>query len=319
MDKVTLLTVSVIILLGGLTYLIVDKTEETKSKKIIEEKYQTKEDEVKLLGKETSQLKKIIKEKEEKEEELKEKLIVTSGKLASIFGEGTLPFENKIEETQEEIINLPPESECETINAKVLNFFSFLDERDYIKEYQLENGIYAYLKELIVKLSKQTPVVGEEHFPDEILTNAYHFYRILQKSNILLIKDIIDKEKDIMEQTMRYFYLQQIRCEDSQKIFPSFGVLYNYAHFFWKTLGGKAYIFRLDTKSKILLMYYTTMIIHEANLREMNKFGVDIRPQIEKLENELSNYSELSYIGKYLYELSKIKKNYAQTLILGPS
>ncbi len=319
MDKVTLLTVSVIILLGGLTYLIVDKTEETKSKKIIEEKYQKKEDEVKLLGKETSQLKKIIKEKEEKEEELKEKIIVTSEKLASIFGEGTLPFEKKIEETQEEIINLPPESECETINARVLNFFSFLDERDYIKEYQLKNGTYSYLKEIVEKLSKQTPVVGEEHFPDEILTNAYHFYRILQKPSILLIKDIIEKEKDIMEQTMRYFYFQQIRCEDSQKFFPSFGVLYNYAHFFWKTLGGKAYIFRLDTKSKILLMYYTTMIIHEANLREMNKFGIDIRPQIEKLENELSNYSKLSYIDKYLYELSKIKKNYTHTLILGPS
>ena len=300
MDKVTLLTVSVIIILGGLTYLIVDKIKETESEKIIEEKY---------------------KKKGEKEKGLTEEDIVSSEKLASIFKdkEETLPFEKKLEQTQEKKISPSPKSECEDINARVSNFFSLLDERDYIKEYQLENGIYAYLKELIVKLSKQTPVVGEEHFPDEILTNAYHFYRILQKSNILLIKDIIDKEKDIMEQTMRYFYLQQIRCEDSQKIFPSFGVLYNYAHFFWKTLGGKAYIFRLDTKSKILLMYYTTMIIHEANLREMNKFGVDIRPQIEKLENELSNYSELSYIGKYLYELSKIKKNYAQTLILGPS
>jgi hypothetical protein len=298
MDKVTLLTVSVIIILGGLTYLIVDKIKETESEKILEEKY---------------------KKKGEKEKGLTEEDIVSSEKLASIFKEETLPFEKKLEQTQEKKISPAPKSECEDINARVSNFFSLLDERDYIKEYQLENGTYSYLKEILEKLSEQTPVVGEEHFPEEILTNAYHFYRVLKKTNILLIKDIIDKEKDKMEQTIHYLYLQQIRCEDSQNFLPSLGVLYNYAHFFWKTLGGKAYIFRLDTKSRILLMYYTTMITHEANLREMNKFGIDIRPQIERLENMLSNYPQLSYIDKYLYELDKIKKNYTQTLVLEPS
>jgi len=91
---------------------------------------------------------------------------------------------------------------------------------------------------------------------------------------------------------------------------PPFDDLYEYSHFFLNTLGGTAYLFRLESRMRILLFYYSTMIIHEANVREINKYGIDIRPYIKVLEDELNNYSMFYYSDKYLNEIELVKKKY---------
>jgi hypothetical protein len=142
------------------------------------------------------------------------------------------------------------------------------------------------------------------------LKNAYHFYRAISKRNIILIKEIIEKEKNIIEQTIDYFYQQHISCEDNEMFLPPFDDLYEYSHFFLNTLGGTAYLFRLESRLRILLFYYSTMIIHESNVREINKYGIDIRPYIKVLEDELNNYSMFYYSDKYLNEIELVKKKY---------
>ncbi len=185
-----------------------------------------------------------------------------------------------------------------------------MDTREYIKEYQLKNGTYAYFKNISSKLYEDKPMVGEKNFPEGILKNAYHFYRTISKRNIVLIKDIFEKEKDIVEQTIDYFYQQQIHCSDTEMFLPPFDALYEYSNFFLNTLGGTAYLFRLDSRMRILLFYYSTMIIHEANMREINKYGIDIRPYIKILEDELNSYTKFYYSDKYMHEIQMVKKNY---------
>ena len=301
MKKNVPLIVVIILLLSGSVFSIMDKISDRKSRELEKNKQRMKDEEIQHLLAEKAELQEILKKE-------KEVIEPTPEKLADVFGEAKPSSETTQESAEHE--NIVVAVDCGFINKQINNFFSYLDKRDYIKEYQIRDGTYAYLKKIITKLYEQIPIAGETHSPGDILKNAYHFYRTISKKNILLIKDIIEKEKDIVEKTMDYFYQQQTHCKDTEKFFPPFDALYEYSHFFLNTMGGKAYLFRLYSRMRILLLYYSTMIIHEANLREINKYGIDIRPHINSLEDELNHYSKLYYSDKYLREVELVKKKY---------
>ena len=309
----------------GLAYLLVDKIKARKSQELLENEYKKKDEKIQHLQEETVVLKEKLKKKRALLEPQQEK-------LSAVFGEKAPSSEDSLESAEEDSLesaeevslesaeevslestkneNIVPLIDCSGINNKIINFFSYLDTREYIKEYQLKSGTYTHFKSITSKLHEQKPIVVEKKFPGDILKNAYHFYRALSKRNIILIKDIIEKEKNVIEQTIDYFYQQHIRCKDNEMFLPPFDDLYEYSHFFLNTLGGTAYLFRLESRMRILLFYYSTMIIHEANVREINKYGIDIRPYIKVLEDELNNYSMFYYSDKYLNEIELVKKKY---------
>jgi len=335
MNKSVVVIIFIAFLLSGtgLAYLLVDKIKARKSQELLENEYKKKDEKILHLQEETVALKEKLKKKRKLLEPQQEK-------LSAVFGEKTPsskvslksaeevslePAEEVSLESAEEVSlepaeevflesakneNIVPAIDCSGINSKIINFFSYLDTREYIKEYQLKSGTYAHFKSITSKLHEQKPIVVEKKFPGDILKNAYHFYRALSKRNIILIKDIIEKEKNVIEQTIDYFYQQHIRCKDNEMFLPPFDDLYEYSHFFLNTLGGTAYLFRLESRMRILLFYYSTMIIHEANVREINKYGIDIRPYIKVLEDELNNYSMFYYSDKYLNEIELVKKKY---------
>ena len=209
--------ISVALLVAGSAYFVVDKINSDKSQKVLEKEYTIKDDEIQRLQKETLELKETLKKKKKVIEPSQEK-------LAAVFGEETPSSEVPTESPENE--NIVPAIDCNWINKKIVNFFSYLDKRTYIEEYRLKNDTYAHFRNIIAKLYEQKPMGGETKFPGDILKNTYHLYRTLRKENIILIKDIINKEKDIVEQTMDYFYQQQIHCENNGKILPPFDALF---------------------------------------------------------------------------------------------
>ncbi len=319
MNKSVVAIICIAFLLSGtgLAYLLVDKIKARKSQELLENEYKKKDEKIQHLQEETVVLKEKLKKKRALLEPQQEK-------LSAVFGEKAPSSEDSLESAEEDSLesaeevslestkneNIVPLIDCSGINNKIINFFSYLDTREYIKEYQLKSGTYTHFKSITSKLHEQKPIVVEKKFPGDILKNAYHFYRALSKRNIILIKDIIEKEKNVIEQTIDYFYQQHIRCKDNEMFLPPFDDLYEYSHFFLNTLGGTAYLFRLESRMRILLFYYSTMIIHEANVREINKYGIDIRPYIKVLEDELNNYSMFYYSDKYLNEIELVKKKY---------
>ncbi len=327
MNKSVVAIICIAFLLSGtgLAYLLVDKIKARKSQELLENEYKKKDEKIQHLQEETVVLKEKLKKKRALLEPQQEK-------LSAVFGEKAPSSEDSLESAEEDSLesaeevslesaeevslesaineNIVPTIDCSGINSKIINFFSYLDTREYIKEYQLKSGTYTHFKSITSKLHEQKPIVVEKKFPGDILKNAYHFYRALSKRNIILIKDIIEKEKNVIEQTIDYFYQQHIRCKDNEMFLPPFDDLYEYSHFFLNTLGGTAYLFRLESRMRILLFYYSTMIIHEANVREINKYGIDIRPYIKVLEDELNNYSMFYYSDKYLNEIELVKKKY---------
>jgi len=203
------------------------------------------------------------------------------------------------------------EKSYEEIHQEVINFFDYLDQKDYIKAYGLKEGTYKYFLKLMEKLSANPPAVSGETQDIYILThNIAHFYRIAGEKNISLIKDIISNERETTEPTMGLLYEWVTKGikEDRKEIKTSMKDLYEYAGFFLNTLGGKAYLSRRDSKTRMLVTYYSILTLDKANKEKLNRHGIDIRPLLALLLDDIHNQKNLSRKSKYLKKLNSIRE-----------
>ena len=113
---------------------------------------------------------------------------------------------------------LPPESPtaeiteqtddpCSPYLENVESFFEALDTKAYIKDFSLDQKSRLYFPILIQRLVDNPPVVtGETDDLYTVLQNTAHFFRIIGKKNIFVLKGILDREKETFEQTLADFY-----------------------------------------------------------------------------------------------------------------
>ena len=198
------------------------------------------------------------------------------------------------------------------LQERVEQFFDYLDRQDYIRAYKLEDGSYRHFLGLISKLSSRTPVVsGEMKDLYTLRYNIAHFYRVMGKKNILLIKDILSNERKMIEPVMEMLYewgLREIENE-SGKLEACAGDLYEYAAFFLNTMAGKAYLLRRESGTRMLLTYYSIITLDMANRENLNRYGVDIIPHVDLLIDDISRYSGLDHKDEYLERLEPIRKS----------
>jgi len=100
------------------------------------------------------------------------------------------------------------------------------------------------------------------------------------------------------------------RCPDREQIRPPLDVLYKYAGFFLNTIGGRAYLFRRPMGVRLLISYYCLLIIHEADKRGKNSYGIDIVPEIVPLAKEISIFPDFMFQSEYLHRLTKLQNYY---------
>ena len=205
------------------------------------------------------------------------------------------------------------EKSFEEIHQEVINFFDYLDQKDYIEAYKLKKGTYKHFLKLMERLSANPPVVSGETQDIYILThNIAHFYRVIGKKNISLIKDIFSNEREITEPTMGLIYEWGTKGieDDKKEIKTSMKDLYEYAGFFLNTLGGKAYLSRRDSKTRMLVTYYSILILDKANKEKLNRHGIDVRPPLTLLLDDIHNQKNLDRKTEYLKKLNAIKNNW---------
>ncbi len=195
---------------------------------------------------------------------------------------------------------------------EVKRFFAYLDRQDYIKAYALEKGTYAHFLMLLSKLSSTPPVISGEMKNISLLTrNMAHFFRVAGRKNVSLFKDVLSHEKALIEPTAELLYewmIAEMEAE-SEEIALSPEGLYEYAAFFLTTIGGKAYLMRRDTKTRILATYYSVLVIDGADRKNLNLYGFDILPVINYLLDDVSKYTGLEYQGRYIEKLESLKNN----------
>ncbi|MBU0481589.1 MAG: hypothetical protein KKG47_10845 [Proteobacteria bacterium] len=265
---------------------------------------------------ETFSNKAALEEKKELQDEI-ENLRRKNEELAVKLVEAESPPEEEpivIDERLIPPINLNQKT-CEQLDARIQLFFRDLDDKEYFKSYGLKENSHDHFKKLIDKLLSNPPiVVRETDSLFTILTNTAHFYRVLGKDNVLLLKDILTRESDSLEPLLALFD-QWSRsghtCQNATtRIDLPLQGLYEYAGFFINTLGGQAYLFRRESNIRLLIKYYCIMILDRANAKIVNRHGIDIIPPLNSLVKELETSDTLVYREQYLRILHGLQDKY---------
>jgi len=210
----------------------------------------------------------------------------------------------------------PPDEKtyCERIKQETQEYFRYLNGKGYVRH--LGEGVdsYAQFKTILRKLSASLPIPAGEGIDSSIINdNIFLVFRVLDKNDFRLIRDILKNEGDNLEVTLDLFYrwlTLGIRCPDPEGIRPSQNALYHYAGFFLNTIGGRAYLFRRPMGLRLLCSYYSLLILQEADKKGRNTYGIDALPFIAPLAREIALYPDFRFKQTYLQNLAEMEKGY---------
>ena len=251
---------------------------------------------------------------EKRTKELMEKVTGLEEELTSVKGE-SIP-ERKLKEVFGPDTPLVKEEEplgFEEIDQQVKAFFIYLDEQDYVQAYQFKDGTYQQFLLVLKKISANPPSITDETASlYNLYRNMAHFFRVMGKKRVNLTRDVLQNEGEILESAMQTFYLWATdETADKEKTGqPKLKTLYTYSGFFLNTLAGKSYLLRRNSKIRLLTTYYSVLVLDRANDEQLNPSGIDIRPHIEFLINDLQSQIGLIHQKQYLLELIRLADKY---------
>jgi hypothetical protein len=212
--------------------------------------------------------------------------------------------------------SMEPQEYCAKMENDIRDFFKYLDKKNYIQHLNEKMDTYAEFKRILKKLSSNLPIPAGEGIDSAVMTkNIFYVFRILSKTDIRLMKEISINESETMELNLEIFYrwlLLGNQCPDPDEMRPSFDVLYQYAGFFLNTIGGRAYLSRRPMALRMLLTYYSLLIVHEADRKGRNTYGIDIFPYIAPLSAEMAIYPDLKLKKEYIEKLNQMESYYLQ-------
>ncbi|MBN2284208.1 MAG: hypothetical protein JXO48_09995 [Deltaproteobacteria bacterium] len=204
------------------------------------------------------------------------------------------------------------EAAYKRLQEEVVLFFDYLDQQDYVREYHFPQGTYRHSLGLLSKLFARPPIVSGETKDLFVLAgNLAHFCRVIGKEDIAFVKDVLSQEEEIMESAMDLFFdwaMVQMNTGEGG-LADSFEELYEYAAFFLNTLGGRSYLMRRDSKVRMLITYYAILIVDHAERKNLNHYGIALKPRIDLLMDDMSQFQGLEYRDRYLTVLRRIGKS----------
>lgn len=232
----------------------------------------------------------------------------------------TTPENNLVPVKQSLLDSFPPEdsaqtSVCSQSEQRLKTFYTHLDNQAYMESYHLTSSSQDHFIDLIQKLLANPPEVTRES--DDlytILKNTAHFFRISGKDNIFMLQGILNSEKDKLEQILADYYLLVTTPECSSSRYANDidrDALYEYACFFLNTMGGRLYLFRRDSLSRMTVTYYAILLVELANLQQNNRHGISLKPAVNMLISEMERGgSSLQGMDEYLDKLYDLKEKY---------
>jgi hypothetical protein len=251
---------------------------------------------------------------------LKQELAVVKGqnlsqdKLAEVFGEAQPEDKEVAQQLEGKLSEGKKQPSLAEVEGQIMSFFSYMDDQEYVQSYKFKEGTYRQYQIAIKKLSSKLPIVtGEMSSLYDIVRNVAHFYRVMGKKRVLLIKQMLQNESEVIESVMKTFYLWFTMDGEGQPTVqgrPSMENMYEYAGYILNTLGGRSYLLRRDPKVRTLTAYYCILILDKANDEELNSKGIDIRPYIGSLLMEIENQTGLIHQKEYLTKLRELRLKY---------
>ncbi|MFP4445470.1 MAG: hypothetical protein ACLFPD_04395 [Desulfosudaceae bacterium] len=234
------------------------------------------------------------------------------------------PQETASEQRIAQVFGDPPEkkptglsgtSPCERLEQKIEAFFTYLDQQKFLADTDMaDKSTRQVFEEMIRDLSATPPIiVGETRDIVSLRRNQAHFFRILKKERLELVRQILNTEADVLEHALANFYAYYVDPDDCAKqgqLLLSLDTLYEYASFFLNTLSGKSYLMRRDSPLRSLTRYYSVLIVDQANQARQNRYGINILPHIKLTLDDIGNQKTLTYQQAYIDKLMELQKKY---------
>ena len=197
---------------------------------------------------------------------------------------------------------------------QLVTFFSYLDQQDYIKARQLSGGSQQAFRQAIETLLQAPPLFTAELANLENLTNNLkHFQAVLGEPSTDLFKEIFSNESELLEPMLHAFYHWIELCEDNPNNIiacPKLAQLYDYASFFLGTFAGRNYLFESNPKLRVLINYYSVLVIDRALDEQNNPNGIDIRQHILSSLRAISLQKDLVGLESYQEKLKLLARKY---------
>lgn len=253
-------------------------------------------------------------------------IIIDQNERVTSFGEQdhNENTQQRLDDTQSFISSLIPQQllkpssvspeTCASITSGMEEFYQHLDSQKKTAE-SSNLSMKQYLQNKAEIIWRNPPiVVRETDNLMNILQNAAHFFRILGEKDVDLLRSLLNKEEDKLEEAMALFYswsLIEPHCESLQNaIHLPLSGMYEYASFFINTLGGQSYLYRRSHNLRTLVKYYVVLILHRANEDMANRHGIDIRPPLLSALADLEIDRGLMFQNLYIENLHKILLDY---------
>lgn len=236
-------------------------------------------------------------------------------------GDASTPPDDTAAKRISEVFGQPPEkqpagsSECQRLEKQISAFFTHLDQQDFLADAGIDDkSPRQVFEEMIRDLSDNPPViVGETRDIVSLRRNQAHFFRVLKKERLNLVKQVLNTDADVLEHALVNFYAYYVdpdECLDQGQPLLSLKTLYEYAGFFLNTLSGKSYLMRRNSPLRSLTRYYSVLIIDQAARAKQNRYGINLRPHIKLTLDDIRNQKTLTYQDTYINKLMELQKKY---------
>lgn len=206
----------------------------------------------------------------------------------------------------------PPPMTCLQAAGSLRPFLDGLDKKDYIQEFKLKQSVRNHIDGLKDKLVAKPPaVVRETDDLYTVISNTAHFFRIIGKDNIQLLKTVLEHEQGKIEELAAALHAASIgeSCPVDTVQIP-FNTAYEYSVFFLNTIGGRSYLFRREARVRLLINYYALLLIDEAGSRNLNAHGTDISSLIPPLIRDIEATNQLTHKDEYVARLRELTERH---------
>ena len=208
----------------------------------------------------------------------------------------------------------PRSLKCQELEESLRAFCQYLDAGETFRSQKTYRDSWALFNSILESLEQRLPVISAEPYrPSTVIENSFYFFRLLGKEKINIVREVIKYESDLAEPLMGiiYYWLMTGRsCDRLPAPSSTLKFMYNYAGFFLNTLGGHSYLYRQDSKNRLLTVYYSILVIHEANMKELNEVGIDLRLFLPHIFQEIQSRNDLLYAEDYLQTLTNLQLQY---------
>jgi hypothetical protein len=207
----------------------------------------------------------------------------------------------------------PQNMACRELEESLRAYCRYLDAGETFRSQKTYHDSWALFVNILETLERHTPKMSELYHPAVMVENTFYFFRLLGKEKIDIIRAVLRYDSDLAEPLMGilyYWLMSGRRCDKVPSPASTVETMYDYAGFFLNTLGGHSYLYRRNSRIRLLTVYYSILAVHQANVRELNEEGLDLRFFLPLIFSEIQSRNDLLYEEDYLQTLTNLQLQY---------